>query len=1648
MCVLMFPPLAQGASIILSTGAQSTVSLETDLIEVEAGSAGVAVFSCDDVHWLSNTGEPRIPWKVITVLLPPNADLSSVTCRIKQPVFESIAGIWQVEPMPPIATWDENGQVTVVWPEDKWIVDGRDADIYKRDEFWPEEHIRLSGTGKLRKWRLAEVAIPLVRYNPVSGELLQLAKAEIMVDFHCKLSSPDINRSDPLGRSRVQSMAVNFAEATGAYDRAVTGGQSTEGGREEEATPDSNSTGYVILTTSAIQNASNMLNAFVTHKQSKGFNVQVLTESTWGGGTGDPAANNIRAWLADNYVSRDLLYVLLIGNPHPDTGDVPMKMCISDHPTDYFYAELTADWDKDGDSIYGEQGEDATAGDEVEKYFEVYTGRIPYYGNIDDTDAILQKIIDYETATDVDWRRNAILPMVPLDDTTPSYQLGEQIKHNLLEPEAIPSDRIYDKTYGVLPPPEYVRSEAYPATVWSQGDYGLIVWMTHGWSGGASDIIDRGDVASLDDAHPAATYQGSCSNSHPETTNNLGYELLKHGAIATIGATRVSWYYVGQTSFTNTTSIGGIGYQYAKRLVERESCGQAIYNTKEALSIGILKNYYVMMLYGDPSVVVFGPSPDFTVSPTDTLYQVGPYKGPFSSMSRSYTLKNNSSSPVDWTAVTTADWLSIPAGGTIGPTGSITIDALSGTEVYDLPVGRYCGELIFTDMAQGKDYPRQAALEIRPRSMVAHWKLDETSGTTASDSSGNGYHGTLEGGFSFDTASVGGQFSGALDFSHPNDRVDTDKTACDLELANNAAKSITSWVFTRSFNDGGIYEMGQHSNGQDFSLRTESSDNWWRVQYWGSDPCTGDIDFYYDSKNKWVHFAHVYDGTRAKIYANGQLIVDEPRVLNTADRKTFKIGWWDDHHFDGFIDDVRIYNYPLDIDAVLAIIDGGCAENPHPFDSEIDASYCATLSWVPGVTAIYHDVYFGTSWDAVANATPTSPEYKRRQSETFYVPIMNQNTQCFWRIDEVTSGASVITGNVWSFTTGESVGTITREVWTGISGTSVVALTDHPLYPDSPNIREEITSFEAPTNWSNNYGTRIHGFLTPPETGSYTFWIASDDASELWLSTDETPDNAVLIASVGGWCQPRDWDNKTGTDNPNQESASISLTAGQAYYIKALHKEGTGDDNLAVAWKLEGSCKTRQVIPNSYLSPYDTDFPTPDPMIWATPPYPTSSSSISMTAVQAFDQSGVEYYFTSTSGGGHDSGWLNSSTYEDTHLVPNTIYTYTVNARDKSHNQNTTAPSEAYPAKTFFAGDFEPDGDVDFDDYARFASHWLDKATLVEGLVAHWNLDGDANDTVGGNHGTVYGNPVWTGGQFGGALNFDGDGDYVDCGNDSSLNLTNNFSISAWFNSDGAGPVVLICICKGNVPAYQSGGAYTILYVPGNGTLSFYVRNSSNSDVGYATAAVPLNEWTHVVGTFSNGNIIIYKNGAFATDGYLGTSTIHSNNDPLGIGAEGDGGMPFKGRIDDVRIYDRVLSEAEAEELTELWTPDPYNADLDGDNDVDRRDLAVLVENWLGVVEQPLPLPGQTSNPVPADGVTNISTTEDLSWTAGSYTTSYDVYFGTGNPPPFIRNQTATTFDPGTMIMGTTHYWRVDAVNAAGKTTGTIWRFTTFGPPP
>jgi hypothetical protein len=103
---------------------------------------------------------------------------------------------------------------------------------------------------------------------------------------------------------------------------------------------------------------------------------------------------------------------------------------------------------------------------------------------------------------------------------------------------------------------------------------------------------------------------------------------------------------------------------------------------------------------------------------------------------------------------------------------------------------------------------------------------------------------------------------------------------------------------------------------------------------------------------------------------------------------------------------------------------------------------------------------------------------------------------------------------------------------------------------------------ETPT-WANgdNYGGRFDGWLLPPVDGKYTFYISTDDSSELWLSTDDKAANVKLIASVTGYSNQRQWDKFA-----SQKSAEITLEAGKAYFFYAVWRDGTGGDGCNVGW--------------------------------------------------------------------------------------------------------------------------------------------------------------------------------------------------------------------------------------------------------------------------------------------------------------------------------------------------------------------------------------------------------------------------------------------------------------------------------------------------
>jgi len=167
-------------------------------------------------------------------------------------------------------------------------------------------------------------------------------------------------------------------------------------------------------------------------------------------------------------------------------------------------------------------------------------------------------------------------------------------------------------------------------------------------------------------------------------------------------------------------------------------------------------------------------------------------------------------------------------------------------------------------------------------------------------------------------------------------------------------------------------------------------------------------------------------------------------------------------------------------------------------------------------------------------------------------------------------------------------GRIFGAVYRDIEGPLITDLTGDSRFPRDPDLEQWLYSFEAGNLTGDNHGVVVRGFLLPPATGNYTFWIASKDNGELWLSSSTNAADIRRIAELTGpdaGAGVREW-----TRFPSQQSAPIPLAMGHAYYIEARMKVGAGPGNLAVAWECAEQGLAREVIPGQYLAPFTMNY--------------------------------------------------------------------------------------------------------------------------------------------------------------------------------------------------------------------------------------------------------------------------------------------------------------------------------------------------------------------------------------------------------------------------------------------------------------------------
>ena len=197
---------------------------------------------------------------------------------------------------------------------------------------------------------------------------------------------------------------------------------------------------------------------------------------------------------------------------------------------------------------------------------------------------------------------------------------------------------------------------------------------------------------------------------------------------------------------------------------------------------------------------------------------------------------------------------------------------------------------------------------------------------------------------------------------------------------------------------------------------------------------------------------------------------------------------------------------------------------------------------------------------------------------------------------------------------------------------------------------------------------------------------------------------------------------------------------------------------------------------------------------------------------------------------------------------------------------------------------------------------------------AWWKLNENSGtttaDSVNANTGTLTNGPTWTAGKLGSALSFDGANDRVDVANHSSLQLTGNVTIALWVkrNQVSTGDSGDRLLSKKS--AWNAAGGYEIEL--GNGSSELIVL-AGGGNFAKATGIAWTTNWTHVAATINGTTCQVYINGVAATmsDSSVGALATDTNIFRLGCAAYGTPAGLLQGALDDVRLYNRVLTPTE-----------------------------------------------------------------------------------------------------------------------------------------
>ncbi|MEK7995462.1 MAG: LamG-like jellyroll fold domain-containing protein, partial [Planctomycetota bacterium] len=590
---------------------------------------------------------------------------------------------------------------------------------------------------------------------------------------------------------------------------------------------------------------------------------------------------------------------------------------------------------------------------------------------------------------------------------------------------------------------------------------------------------------------------------------------------------------------------------------------------------------------------------------------------------------------------------------------------------------------------------------------------------------------------------------------------------------------------------------------------------------------------------------------------------------------------------------------------------------------------------------------------------------------------------------------------------------------------------------------------------ADDFAFRFFGYIVVPVSGEITFYLRSDDGSQLRI-------NGVMVV---------DNDGLHGTEGFPGDAGKITLAAG-AYTIEATQFERGGGESLYVNWSYIG--QSARGVPDNLLflqppadiSPFVVkEAYGPNPANGATEVdiaslewnagFGAVSHKVYLSKDETIDAAdlvgettgpvtiqvvavdpGVTYF------------WRVDEVAADGTVVQGPVWTFATLPREahfpsppdggtnflgaklswtagKStilHNvylgTNPAAlppvsmmqlnasftPAALNPNTTYYwrVDEFTPAGTAKGPVWS-FSTIGPVTPSGIPDLIAMYQFEEgpsslSALDTSGKNHhGALLGNA-----KIDGALILDGNGDCVDAGSHPDYHPAGAFSVSAFINmtSWGGSWSNVIVGTRG-----ESGVGWQLRRHSGNQNLTFTVRGTPGADDPRGTIVPPLNQWIHVAAVFdpAGGTRRVYINGV--PDVQIADSgKVAASDHKLYVGARANSGNSgpeafFNGSIDNLRIYSRALTLSEVRVLAGVealpWSPDPAN------------------------------------------GRSGVSTPVVLKWNPGDYAVSQDIYFGTdagavtaanaADTTGIYRGRLAeTTYAAGDLVWGAGYYWRAD----------------------